>query len=900
MFRLDLSACVNVHTCVWLWCSRSCDRLVLYRERRMAYSVHRLVGDIGATEGLKVVAKGLGMHLVLLQFVAQHHSPSQLVLVLNLSAAEERCLQHGLAVANCAPPVRITNECTARERVELYLAGGVILVTTQILVVDLLSHRVPTQQVTGLLVANAHRVHDRSNVAFAVRIFRQENESGFIKAFSDDAHGFTHGFARAEKAMCLLRVHRLQLWPRFRCEVNRMLQGCQPEVEEVGVRLSQRASQLQRALLQAVDSCLQELRSLNGSAIDVSSFTVENSLFKSFDTIVRMQLNPFWHKTSKRTQSLANDLQTLRKLLYFLVSLDCVSFFEYLETVFDAASALHPAERPAWMLNHSETVFLLARERVYEVVRPPSGQARLFGLEPSNTSERHGERPLDVRCVLEPCLKWLALFDLLAEVQREEGACGSCLVVVRDEHTAATVRELLVRGAKSLLETSFVKWVRRRRRSTAVVLSAGAVLSARQHEARLLGAAAAKLSDERQGGHRVDDLDLRDCVLPEHAGVGGGGVVTPGAPPTTTQWQGSAESIGTFFELLPDLEHSTFVCTFEAVAMDVLDDLRPQHVVLYDSEAAFVRAVEIAQAARPMTRMHVYFVIQLESVEEQRYRSSLRVEREAFQSLIMNKGSMAIPSKWEPASSQHYEDVSSLGNQATRRGGGRALEAVGTPTVVVDMREFRSSLPNMLHLHGMAVRPTTLEVGDYVLSPEVCVERKAVSDLIQSLASGRLYSQAGSMLRYYKRPALLLEMEEGRPFGIVNPNELGAEISTLSVLSKLSLLMLHFPTLRLLWSRSAAHTVAIFSALKQEQPEPDVAVAAGVGMPTAAGAEETFNIAPQDVLRQLPGVHVHNCRQLMNSVLNLRELATKSRDELASVIGAQNGKLLHEFLHRSI
>ena len=156
------------------------------------------------------------------------------------------------------------------------------------------------------------------------------------------------------------------------------------------------------------------------------------------------------------------------------------------------------------------------------------------------------------------------------------------------------------------------------------------------------------------------------------------------------------------------------------------------------------------------------------------------------------------------------------------------------------------------------------------------------------------------MLRYYKRPALLLEMEEGRPFGIVNPNELGAEISTLSVLSKLSLLMLHFPTLRLLWSRSAAHTVAIFSALKQEQPEPDVAVAAGVGMPTAAGAEETFNIAPQDVLRQLPGVHVHNCRQLMNSVLNLRELATKSRDELASVIGAQNGKLLHEFLHRSI
>jgi DNA excision repair protein ERCC-4 len=52
---------------------------------------------------------------------------------------------------------------------------------------------------------------------------------------------------------------------------------------------------------------------------------VENALFKSFDTIVRMQLEPIWHKTSKRTRALVTDLQTLRKLLSYLVSYDCVS-----------------------------------------------------------------------------------------------------------------------------------------------------------------------------------------------------------------------------------------------------------------------------------------------------------------------------------------------------------------------------------------------------------------------------------------------------------------------------------------------------------------------------------------------------------------------------------------------
>ena len=84
----------------------------------------------------------------------------------------------------------------------------------------------------------------------------------------------------------------------------------------------------------------------------------------------------------------------------------------------------------------------------------------------------------------------------------------------------------------------------------------------------------------------------------------------------------------------------------------------------------------------------------------------------------------------------------------------------------------------MLHLHGMVVKPITLEVGDYILSPEVCVERKAIPDLIQSLSSGRLYNQAESMTRYYKRPALLIECEEGKPFGLVNCNVLHAAART--------------------------------------------------------------------------------------------------------------------------
>ena len=79
-----------------------------------------------------------------------------------------------------------------------------------------------------------------------------------------------------------------------------------------------------------------------------------------------------------------------------------------------------------------------------------------------------------------------------------------------------------------------------------------------------------------------------------------------------------------------------------------------------------------------------------------------------------------------------------------------------------------------------------------------------------------------------------------------------------------------------------------------------MAAAASVGVPNAPGGDQMFNMVPQDFLRQLPGVHAHNCRRLMNSVTNLQELATKSRDELSTVLGQQNGRMLYDFLHREV
>ena len=67
-------------------------------------------------------------------------------------------------------------------------------------------------------------------------------------------------------------------------------------------------------------------------------------------------------------------------------------------------------------------------------------------------------------------------------------------------------------------------------------------------------------------------------------------------------------------------------------------------------------------------------------------------------------------------------------NARSRKGG--ALNLLAAARVIVDMREFRSELPSLLHKRGIDIDPVTLEVGDYILTPEICVERKSISDLI--------------------------------------------------------------------------------------------------------------------------------------------------------------------------
>lgn len=66
-----------------------------------------------------------------------------------------------------------------------------------------------------------------------------------------------------------------------------------------------------------------------------------------------------------------------------------------------------------------------------------------------------------------------------------------------------------------------------------------------------------------------------------------------------------------------------------AESLNILQDLEPDFVVLYDPDAAFVRTLEAYQAGRAHNRppLTVYFMLYEQSVEEQRWPLFLELKK---------------------------------------------------------------------------------------------------------------------------------------------------------------------------------------------------------------------------------------------------------------------------------
>jgi ERCC4-related helicase len=88
--------------------------------------------------------------------------------------------------------------------------------------------------------------------------------------------------------------------------------------------------------------------------------------------------------------------------------------------------------------------------------------------------------------------------------------------------------------------------------------------------------------------------------------------------------------------------------------------------------------------------------------------------------------------------------------------------------VFVDSREQASNVTKKLFDREVKVIMKQLTVGDYVLSKDVCVERKSVEDFLASMIDGRLFNQLVDLRENYSKPLVLLEGNLDELFSLRN------------------------------------------------------------------------------------------------------------------------------------
>ena len=334
-----------------------------------------------------------------------------------------------------------------------------------------------------------------------------------------------------------------------------------------------------------------------------------------------------------------------------------------------------------------------------------------------------------------------------------------------------------------------------------------------------------------------------------------------------------------------------------------LQDYDPHAVIMMQPNLSALRSLEILSFLRPPnSRKTAIYLFECEdAICESKFPELVMRENQAFDELIKSRKNLNFHSKNELGQIAKQRALA-LAGSSSRQGGSKRVKTVAElirQTVLVDTRELRSALPFVLYKMNLDIVPSTLSIGDYILSRDICVERKSVTgnDLQQSLMSGRLYKQLVNMTHAYPWPFLLLEFSTGKSFQLQASETSSGEINPGSLMAQIISIILHFPTLRLVWSPSFLFTGNVFSKLKmgREQPRSD-----GVSIHDPVNAQSgVMSKRAIEFLKACPGITAANLPHICKRVSSIKALLALKNDEIISLLGKRDGNVFLRFLDQN-
>jgi Fanconi anemia group M protein len=191
--------------------------------------------------------------------------------------------------------------------------------------------------------------------------------------------------------------------------------------------------------------------------------------------------------------------------------------------------------------------------------------------------------------------------------------------------------------------------------------------------------------------------------------------------------------------------------------------------------------------------------------------------------------------------------------------------------VIVDHREYRSNVIRNLTIKGVSIEPDQLDVGDFILSSRIGVERKKVDDFLESLINGRLFKQISRLRESYSRPVLILEGDNLLTKRNINHNAIFGSLASINIDFGVPII----PT------KNASETADLLYVMAKREQREDKKIVAVRGEKTSM----SLNERQQFVLEGLPNISSVLAKRLLNHFSNIRSIVNASEEELTKVNG---------------
>jgi len=216
------------------------------------------------------------------------------------------------------------------------------------------------------------------------------------------------------------------------------------------------------------------------------------------------------------------------------------------------------------------------------------------------------------------------------------------------------------------------------------------------------------------------------------------------------------------------------------------------------------------------------------------------------------------------------------------------LPSRGDTVIRVDHRELPSGIPEALAVfEGISVEVESLDLGDYVIGPDVVVERKSAADLAASIVDRRLFGQLEQLEEAFKSIIYLIEGQNLYEASNLHPNAIRGAVSYLVVLSGANVV----------YSRDAEDSASLLATMARHAQH-------GLGYDISMHAKRRATsprLRMRYLVEDLPGIGPRIADALLVRFDSVQQIANASVSDLetAEGIGPKRAQAIYELLHRS-